>query len=126
MKEFFTKLALSIAAVFAPVSDMMLGVLILLLADLVTGVVAARKRGETVTSAGLHRTVVKLLVYEGAIALTFLTQKLVLKDFTSVLNIVGGYLALTQLVSVFENLNEIAGKNLLDVLINKLKSKNDK
>lgn len=125
MKDVFMKAGLAILAVFAPAQDVMVAVFILLFADLIAGVWAAKKRKEPITSAGLHRTIVKIFVYEIAIALGFIAQRYLLADSISIINIIGSYIGITQLVSVYENINEIAGGDLLKGILSKLKSKND-
>lgn len=125
MKETALKAAIAVLTVFAPAKDVMLAVLVLIIADLITGIWAASKRKEKITSAGLHRTLVKVVVYEAAIALGFIAQQYLLLDSVPVINIIGSYIGITQLTSAYENINEISGKELLKEIINKLKSKND-
>ena len=56
MKDFITGLLVSTVAVFAPIKAVILVTGILIFADLFTGIMAARKKGEKITSAGLRRT----------------------------------------------------------------------
>ena len=117
-------LALSIIAVFAPAKAMIVTTIVLILADLITGVLAAQKSNEPITSAGLRRTVSKLLIYETAILLGFLTQTFLTGDSIPVSNIIAGFIGLTELTSVMENLNIIGGGSLLKALLQKLDSSN--
>lgn len=125
MREWTFKIGLSLLAIFAPAHGVMTSVLVLILADCASGVWAAVKRGERISSAGLHRTMVKLLVYEVAIALGFIAQHYLLADTIPVINIVGSFIGITELTSAYENINEISGGKLLKEVIQKLKSKND-
>jgi predicted transcriptional regulator len=102
----------------------MVTALVLILADLATGVMAARKRKEKITSAGIRRTVSKILVYETAIALAFLAQTYMTGETVPVCNIVTGLIGMTEFLSVLENLNSISGKNLLKTMIDKVGSDN--
>ncbi len=124
MKELLLKLVISLAAVFAPIQGVMISALTLILCDLITGIMAARKRGDKILSSGFQRTIVKLLVYEFAIALGYIAQHYLMLDTIPVANIVGSYVGLTELTSAYENINEISGGQLLKDIIAKLGSSN--
>lgn len=123
MKEVLLKAGIALLAVFAPVHAVMLSAMTLILADLVTGVWAAKKRGENITSSGFQRTLVKLAVYEVAIALGYITQHYLMGDILPVCNIIGTYVGLTELTSAYENIDGIAGGDLLKSILDKLNSK---
>jgi hypothetical protein len=122
MKEIALKLGIAVLAVFAPAQSVMLSCMALILADLFTGVIASRKRKEPLTSSGFKRTLVKLVVYETAIALGFIAQHYLMADAIPVINIIGSYVGLTELTSAYENINEISGSNLLKNILDKLNS----
>jgi formate hydrogenlyase subunit 4 len=114
---------LALLGVFAPIKAAVAVVCILVIADLILGILAARKRGETITSAGLRRSVSKLFIYETALALGFLTEIALTGDSFPVSKIVSAIIGLTELTSCIENLNEISGTDLLKALLSKLGSK---
>lgn len=124
MKAWLIKLGLSTLALFAPVQSIMLSAMALIVFDLMSGIWAARKRGDEIKSAGLQRTIVKLLVYEVAIAIGFIAQHYLMGDSLPVCNIIGSYVGLTELTSCYENINEVAGGELLKQILDKLGSKN--
>lgn len=124
MKSFLVNAGLTIAAIFAPAKEMMLTALVLILVDLVTGVMASRKEGSKITSAGFRRTVSKLLVYESAIALAFLAQHYLMNDTIPAASIVSGFVGLTELTSCLENINILGGNDMLKSIIKKLGSAN--
>lgn len=124
MKQILINAALAVTAVFMPAKAMFLTCLALVIVDLITGLSAARKRKEPITSSGIRRTVTKLLVYELAIALAYLTQKYLTGDSIPTANIVAGLIGITELVSCLENLNAISGQKLLKTIIDKLGSTN--
>jgi len=117
-------LALSVIAVFAPAKAMIISSLALVLMDLVTGILAARKQNIPITSAGLRNTVSKLFIYEIAIMLGFLTQHYLMDDVIPCANIIAGMVGITELTSCLENLNTIGGNNILKAIIDKLGSQN--
>jgi phage-related holin len=115
---------LAIFTFFAPIHTLIAVVFALLIIDLLTGIAAARKRGERISSAGLRRTMSKILIYETAIVVGFLLQHL-LGNLFPVANIVAAGFAVVEGTSLFENLNTISGKDLFRAAIVKLGSVND-
>lgn len=125
MLEKLKILALSVLTVFAPVKMAVITTLVMVFADLVLGMLAARKRNEPITSAGLGRTIVKVSVYECAILLGFLAETYLTGPVVPVCKIITGYIGLTEATSVIENLNELSGGSILKGLVAKLGSQND-
>src|ERR1035437_3572269 len=118
-------LILAMLVVFSPIKFAMIAVAVLVLADFILGIVAAHKRGESITSAGFRRTIVKVFVYEAALALGFIAEKYLMAGVLPLSNIISGFIGLTEIKSITENLNEISGNNLLKALLTKLGSTND-
>lgn len=116
----------SFIALFAPIHVVLGVVLLLVLTDLLFGVVAAKKRGEKITSAGLRRTVSKIFVYEFVIGCAFLFQTYLLGipgDW--VVKLIGGVIGVVEMKSLLEKANDILGNELFKIVIQKLGSKND-
>lgn len=122
--SFLSPYAISILAFFAPIHTLLLVVLALIILDLCTGIWAAMKRGEKIKSAGIRRTVSKLLVYELAIIIGFLLQFMV-KDFVPVANLAAGVIAVVEAKSLFENLGTIYGEDIFRNIITRIGSAND-
>jgi phage-related holin len=120
MKHLAYNLVIAALLVFLPIKATLITVMVLVGVDLITGIIAARKRGESITSSGLKRTVVKALAYEAAIILGFLVQSFLTGDTVPVVKILGGLVGMTELKSVLENLEEITGIPLLKTLIDKI------
>jgi hypothetical protein len=125
MKSFLSNLLVSAAAALAPIKPIMITVGILIISDLITGIWAARKRGEQVTSAALGRTVSKMVVYQTAVVTGFLLQRYLLADAMPVVNIVGGIIGMVEFKSFIENANYIVGGDIMKEILRKLGSKND-
>ncbi len=119
-------LLLSGLSIFAPIQSILATTLALILADLIAGVLAARKRKETITSAGLRRTIAKILVYEAAIMLGFITQTYLTGDSIPIVKVAASLIGLTELLSCLENLNDLSDNKILASLIAKLGSQNEK
>lgn len=124
MKAAVIKLLMVTAAILAPAKAMLLTALCLILVDLVTGVLAARKQGIPITSAGLRRTITKLFVYELVLVLGFLCEQYLSGPAMPVAHIIAGYIGLTEMLSCLENINILSGNDLLKAILDKLNSSN--
>lgn len=110
--------------IFAPAKGMILAAFALVIVDLITGIIASHKTGKPITSSGLQRTIVKLFVYETAIMLAFIVQVYMMADIP-VANIVSSFVGITELKSCYENIDLIAGENLLKRIISRFGSTNE-
>lgn len=125
MKSYLSNLAISAMAALAPIKPVMITVGILIMSDLISGIWAAHKRGEPITSAALGRTITKMVVYQTAVITGFLLQRYLLADALPVVNLVGGVIGMVEFKSFIENANSIVGGDILRELIKQLSSKND-
>ena len=121
-----TAAAIALLGLIAPIKGMLIAALALCGADLVTGLLAARKRGEPIVSGKLRRTVVKMLVYEGAILGAYVAQHFLIGDELPVVNWCAGVVGLVELKSLLENLNTLSGQDLLKAVLDKLTLATDK
>ncbi len=116
---------IAILAIFAPIQSLLLTTGVMIFADLVTGIMAAKKQGQPITSAGLRRTLTKLFIYEVTLMLAFLTEHY-MSDFLPFVKMASAMISVVELKSIYENLNVVSGNDLLKSLISKLGSENDK
>lgn len=120
MKEWVTKhlyeILISTVAVFATVRPLVVVVSLLIFSDTITGILAAHKRGEKITSQGFSRTISKLFFYNLAIVLGFLMEKFVLLEVVPVVKAIVLVIGVTEFKSFLENFESITGINLLDKL----------
>lgn len=120
MKEWVTKhlyeILISVVAVFATIHPLVVVVSMLIVSDTITGILAAHKRGEKITSQGFSRTIYKLFIYNLAIVLGFLMEKFVLLEVVPVVKAIVLVIGVTEFKSFLENFESITGINLLDKL----------
>lgn len=114
----------SLVAIFAPVHKLLLATGVMIFGDLITGILASRKRGAPITSAGLRRTLTKIVVYEAAICFAFIAEQYI-SDLLPFVKMASAMIAVVELKSIYENLNAASGMDLLKGMINKLGSVND-
>jgi hypothetical protein len=126
MKQLLLNLGLAAVLVFIPIKATLITIMVFTLLDMITGIAAAKKRGEAITSSGLKRTVIKTLVYEAVVMMGFLTEKYMTGSLVPVTKILSGLVGITELKSVLENAEEITGIPLLQVIIDKLSQQEKK
>lgn len=118
-------IAIACLAVFAPVRTVLVVAMILVVADLITGVIAAWKRGEKITSSGLKQSVFKAFVYEMSILIGYLAEHYLIGDLMPITKIIASLIGITEMLSCVENLNSIYGSPVFQIIIRKLGSKKD-
>lgn len=126
MKEWLVKLALATLAALAPIQAVLVSVGVLIMIDLVTGTIAAWKRGDKISSAVMRRTISKILVYECSVIAAFILETYLLQGFMPATKIVGGVIGLVEFKSIIENSNTIIGGDVFRTILKKLGSENDK
>lgn len=111
---------LTIMAVFTPIRAALVATLVLILVDLITGLLAAHKSKEPITSAGIKRTVGKIVLYEVAICISFLVQTYLTGDLLPASKLVTSLVGMVELKSVLENLDIISGTSLFQVILSRI------
>lgn len=93
---------------FAPITWSIIGIGVLVFADVFTGISAAKKRGERIHSKGMSRTVGKMLYYTIAIVLSRVME-LAFIPWLPVAQLTAGYVAVVEFKSNMENIAQITG-----------------
>lgn len=126
MTQVFTmlKVWLAVAALaffewLAPLKWFVLFTLALVFFDLFAGIQAARKRGEAIHSRGLRRTVTKFLLYCLAI-LSMHGIETVFEIPAQITYTIALFIAVSESLSILENVSEVTGKNLVGAVISLL------
>lgn len=109
---------------FATVEPFIFMVLFLVVADLITGISAARNRKEKISSWGLRRTIQKFTLYSIAIVLSQGMEQVF--NIPQVVYIVALFICATEFLSNLENIGEVTGVNVAakvkELLASKLNS----
>lgn len=103
---------LIIVTFFSPIIVSMIAVGLLISFDTIFGVMAAKKKGEQVTSKKFGRVITKTFVYQLLIISSHLIETYL---FTQVpfVQITLGFLAMTEFLSLAESFGTLTGKNLI-------------
>ena len=105
------------------------------LVDLGSGVYKAKQRNERITSYGLHRTVLKILTYDGSVLLAGFVDVIIhhahlwqllgidlLKDVPALTVVMGVFNIFVEMVSVRERADKKADKRATDQLVRIVKT----
>jgi uncharacterized membrane protein len=104
-----------LASFFIPIQGFLLFTVAVVFADTITGIKAARKEGQKISSKGLYRTTEKIVVYFTSILIFELAKNTFSIPFPTTY-MVAMMISATELFSVAENVQRITGVNL-NVLI---------
>lgn len=116
-------LAMTLISVFAPAKAVLITVMALSLVDLVLGIAASRVKGKKVSSRGLRKTVLKIMLYEIMVLCAYIVGKELVGPTIPVMNMATTLIGLTELKSIVENLSIIQGKDersLFKTLVSKI------
>jgi len=122
MIDLLTKISLAILAILAPIQASILAVGFLIMADLITGIAAAYKKGESIKSERLKNTAVKMLVYNLLLMSSFIAETY-LTPWIPFTNITLSFLAIVEVKSLGENFHNITGINFIIYLKSYLNNK---
>jgi uncharacterized membrane protein len=100
-----------VASFFIPIKGFLLFTVAVVFADTITGIKAARKEGQKISSKGLYRTTEKIVVYFVAI-LIFEGAKNTFDISFPITYMVAMMISGTELFSVAENIKRITGVEL--------------
>lgn len=126
MGAFLKSLAVSAIAVLAPIHMMMTVVGVLIFADLALGIWAAYKRGESISSSAMRRTLSKILVYQLVLITGFLCETYLIGGLVPISKIAAAAIGMVEMTSILENANSINGESIFKKLLQRLGSDNDK
>jgi len=98
--------------------NIVVAVIFLIIIDTITGVIAAKKQNEVISSKRFFDSVVKLLLFPLIIAAGVITQTAIGTEILMLPQIIAGYLAVHEFLSIVENFGRI-GYKIPQQLLNK-------
>lgn len=104
--DFLFTLLLSILSFFAPLQLMYHTFFFVVMLDMITGMIASKRRGEKIESKKMRKTILKLLVYI-LVASAFYAFQMAIMPAVPFINLVFGLIIITELKSITENCDSI-------------------
>jgi uncharacterized membrane protein len=101
---------------FFPIKHFLIFTIFVVFADTVTGIMAAKKRNEAITSKGLYRTSQKVVVYFVGIMI-FHGASVTFGLPSQIVYSVSFLISFTELYSISENIKSITGVNIGTLLL---------
>jgi uncharacterized membrane protein len=101
---------------FLPIKHFLTFTIFVVFADTVTGILAAKKRGEPITSKGLYRTSQKVVTYFCGIMI-FHGASITFQLPSQITYSVSFIIAATELFSISENIKSITGTNIGTIIL---------
>jgi uncharacterized membrane protein len=101
---------------FLPIKHFLIFTIFVVFADTVTGIMAAKKRKEPITSKGLYRTSQKILTYFCGIMI-FHGASITFGLPSQITYSVSFIIAATELFSISENIKSITGTNIGTIIL---------
>lgn len=105
---------------FYPTAQFILLIGFFVTMDTITGMLAARKEGQEITSKKFREVIRKFVVYSAAILTAHVIQMQFFPEFPAT-KMIGGLIAYSELMSIDENIARITGVSLFKFFIKKLK-----
>ena len=116
LNKWWIEISVSVAIFFAPVWSLVAYSTLLIFVDLITGIRAAKKRGETITSRAMSQTITKFLLYNLAIICGHGASYHFAPDL-ELGKVVLAAIALVELTSIDENFKDILGYSVFGRII---------
>jgi len=126
METWIKAVLASVIAVFAPIYAVMMAAGFLIICDLITGMMAAKKRGDKISSSVFRRTVSKIAVYQIVIMSAYLVEVYMLGGALPISKIAASIVGITELMSIVENAEVVYGQPIFKKIRSILGSENDK
>ncbi len=112
MKEsVVARIGIWMSAMLSPILPMIWAMQFLIFTDFVTGIYAAWKNKEPIQSAKMGRTATKFLFYTLLLISGFVFETYFVPEVPFA-RVAGGYIAMTEIRSIYENANKIFGINI--------------
>lgn len=119
-----SEVSIAVVALILPIKPLLGWMMALIIIDLITGIWAAYKRGEKITSKELRRTPIKLGGYLIAIIASAIIQlPIFIGDLIPVTRCVATFLAIIELKSIGENITSLTGVPIGNIIKGIFKNK---
>lgn len=111
--EYIGHLAAVIISFMLPIASTLMLISLFLIADLITGIWKARKKGEIITSKRMSDTIAKIALFSlSVVCLHGLETQFSALGFIHITQIGSAYIAIVELKSILENVSEITGLDI--------------
>jgi|TARA_R110001592_G_scaffold74779_5_gene226877 phage-related holin len=121
--DFFMKFVLWFFAILVPLYDVAGALIILIIIDLITGIIASIKKSAPFQWSKIFNTFNKLIIYCLILLAAWVIESKIIPSIPF-MRLVAGFLALTELRSILENFKDIFGIDAWDYIRAAIKRQN--
>tara|TARA_R110001592_G_scaffold74778_3_gene226844 strand:- start:5290 stop:5724 length:435 start_codon:yes stop_codon:yes gene_type:complete len=121
--DFFMKFVLWFFAILVPLYDVAGALIILIIIDLITGIIASIKKSSPFQWSKIFNTLNKLIIYCLILLAAWVIESKIIPSIPF-MRLVAGFLALTELRSILENFKDIFGIDAWDYIRAAIKRQN--
>jgi phage-related holin len=112
-----------IVGYFMPISGIAISLVMAVVIDFISGIWAAKKRKEKISSHVMRNSVTKLLCYSMTIVFCWVIQKEVFAlEWAKLVNLATALIALSELKSILENFGTITGNKVFNSIFAEINS----
>jgi phage-related holin len=106
------KLLMMVFTILTPIYPVMITILILIIIDFISGVYAALRKHERISSKKIGNTVAKIILLNLGVLSSYLVETYIVPEIPFV-KVTAGFVALIELTSILENINKATGVNII-------------
>ena len=121
--DFFVKLVIWFLAILVPLYNVAGAIILLIIIDLITGIVASIKRNASFEWSKIFNTINKMLIYCLILLAAWVIESKIIPSIPF-MRLVAGFLALTEFRSILENFKDIFGIDAWDYIRAAIKRQN--
>ncbi len=104
MRETMLKIGLAAVAYFSPLYEMFVVLMLFVLVDLITGIVASNRRGVPRSSRRLRKSAVKTVNYILAVVLAYAAERAFRVEWFVAHRAIGAFICAVEFLSILENM----------------------
>lgn len=117
MRETMVKIGLAAIAYLSPLYEMFIVLMLFVLADLITGIVASNRRGIPRSSRRLRKSAAKLVNYIFAVVLAYAAERAFKVEWFVAHRAIGAFVCAVEFLSILENMAVITAHPVFLALI---------
>jgi hypothetical protein len=113
-------LVLSLIVMLAPLKAIIVAIAVLVLIDTITGIMAAVKSKDPITSSRMKRVISKMFLYYSATVVGFIASTYLVDGALPLEKMITTLIGVVEVKSILENLDIISGGSMFKNILNKL------
>jgi len=109
-----------VSVFIAPITELLIATGFFIIVDFITGIIkSVKKEGwRSIDSQRMWHTVTKMVLYLLGVVVAFVADKYIVPEPIPLLEIISGFICMTELKSIYENIGETTGINIWKQVVN--------